>query len=153
MKTRALWLLLFLPVLLVGCDLPLQASSSHATVSPTPTQPPIAGYLSTDQGDVIWTNWTEDTSGNFTGQWIAATMQNGKPAYLTYPTKGTHNQTGISMTIQAGLLAIPTTGTLENTILSLHMFADGTTKSLTLHGATMDEYNAALKTFKDKHPS
>ena len=110
------------------------------------------GYLSSNQDGLVWVTWTEK-DGSLTGQWNSDTVQDGKANYLTYPVTGTHNNNQIALTIQAGIVNIPAAGTLANTILTLQASFGGQAKSVTLHGASISDYNAALKLFQLHHPS
>jgi hypothetical protein len=153
-KLTAFALLLSLLALLAACGSATQATiPAKPTIAPTPTPLPIDGYLSQDSTGVYWVQWTE-LNGQLTGNYNAYTLDDSTNQYasITFPITGTHSGRQININIEAGLIKLPASGTIDSKTLTLAVQSNGQIKTRSFTGTTMSAYQQALSAFSKKHP-
>jgi len=140
--------------LLAGCGSSNPAlTTTDSQSAPGTTSTTVNGYLSSQDAQIIYVQWTE-SNGQFTGSWNAATLQNGAIVYNNLPITGTHDSSSGSVNLIVDLNGkeTPMSGTVQGSTLALQMQQNGRNTNWTFHTASNLDYQSALTSFQQKYP-
>lgn len=150
MKRPLILIALLSLFLFAGCG---SSSPTQSQPAPGTTSGTTDGYLSNQDTQIIYVQWTE-SNGQLTGSWNSAILQSNKIIYSNLPITGTYDSSSgsINMIVNFNGKDTPISGIVQSTTLALQMQQNGQNTNWTFHAASNLDYQSALTSFQQKYP-
>lgn len=149
MRTRTLFhlsIFVLLTIIITACD---GVSLQQASTKPTVDSNAPRGYMDAEQSSILFLQWTEK-SGQMSGQLQDVYISSSNALQTQHDNEaftGTHDGSNVSISTSIFGFTKTYTGSLNGDTLTLVVPSQsGTLNTLTLHSASVDDYNKAATT-------